>query len=176
MSQPTTSMPSTTTSIVMEDVKDDVFEPITEADLDLTAVSAFRRRTLGRVMRFLVSIQSADFVRRARREGYSAAEHRAGCSESAGSPPCLEILAQHDLEPVRVEVVPEDHEPSPLVATWALLAGASVPRCAPSTPAATCLRQGRPEGLFTYSAVYSGGAWRSELTWEMGSRRAILRP
>ena len=85
MSQPTTSMPVTSitsTSIVTEDVKDDVLEPITEpvteADLDLTAASAFRRRTLGRVMRFLVSIQSHDYARRARREGYSAAEHRVG--------------------------------------------------------------------------------------------------
>jgi hypothetical protein len=62
----------------MEDVKDDVLEPITGADLDLTAATMYRRRTLARVMRFLVTIQSHDYVRRARREGYSAAEHRAG--------------------------------------------------------------------------------------------------
>jgi hypothetical protein len=73
MSKPRTSKPSTSLAS-----KEAELEPAGEVDLDRSALTAFQRRTLARIMRFLVSIQSSEYVRRARRVGYTAAEHREG--------------------------------------------------------------------------------------------------
>jgi hypothetical protein len=48
--------------------------------LQPTAITPADQRFLDRVMRFLVSVQSPGYVRRVRREGYTAVEHRRGWS------------------------------------------------------------------------------------------------
>lgn len=83
MSKPRTSKPSTSTSTSTaptpnDDVEDTFLEPVTDPNVEITTVTRTQRRMLGRVMRFLVSIQTHDYVRRARRVGYSEAEHREG--------------------------------------------------------------------------------------------------
>jgi hypothetical protein len=72
----TTPIPTTPTS---SSSNQGVLAPDAEVDgLGIHTVTAPQQRTLGRAMRFLVSIQSPDYLHRARREGYSAAEHGEG--------------------------------------------------------------------------------------------------
>ncbi|WP_437594893.1 hypothetical protein [Sorangium sp. So ce1000] len=52
------------------------FEP-SDASLPLTLTAA-EQNLLGRALRFLVNVQAAPFIARARREGYAANEHREG--------------------------------------------------------------------------------------------------
>lgn len=49
-----------------------------DAIVDGSALPAADQRFLGRVLRFLVGISSPSYVRRARREGYTAEEHKLG--------------------------------------------------------------------------------------------------
>jgi len=73
----------------------------TEA-VQTTQITPAHQRFLNRVMRFLVAVQSPTYVRRARREGYTAVEHKQGWrlwQIAAGSDrPLDHWFAEHEAE------------------------------------------------------------------------------